>query len=891
MRTKLHRPNLGSDLVTRDSLIDQLEQNIYKPLTLISAPSGYGKSILVSQWIEKYKQRAAWISLDDEIRDLKIFIEYVIAALPNIVERDFTRLEEFLGGQQMPPVETVFETLIDILDEETENFVLVLDDYQVIKDEEIHGLVNLLLTYPIENLHLVIICRRDPPLKFNQLRLFNRMNDIRMTDLAFNLDDTRDLVSKNLEKDLGEEELKSIMNRTEGWVLGMQMVLKTSEISKVNPEIRPTAHFSLEEYSNFFADLILNRFSEDFRNTLYMSSILARFNSEVIEALATGSSDSASFSGPEFIKDLRVNNLFIYSLDDEGNWYRFHHFFNEMLKKQLEKKFSKDQVADFHKISSNWFEKNDNLDEAFHHALESGDFDLAVNIFDKNRVLFFNTDQFRRIGQWLGMLPENIIEQHLSLLVTRAILDEARYDLVAMKADLEMARKLAENIQADSPENKQLLGEYYTVRSLLDFSLEHYEDALTNANKALTLLEDKTQMISNYAFAFSLYALNALGRYDEAETMVQGILASIPSKESIPYLYTQMLNSYLNSFRGNLKEINKAMKETYTYFIENKLWVLLSSVSYYLGSSSYQFNKLAKAAEYTELLRDHYYAGRPYWDLPTIYTRALAFQALGEKQALADTIAEIEEVTKNTGIKSFDELTKAFRVDLALREGNIQQALELSKDTDFDSVYLDYAFYFQQLTYIRLLMITDHEANRNEIEELLDKYIKKGRLGHKYNLLMQVLLLEAVYLLKKDDVEAALASLREAILLAEPNGFIRIFIDLGEPMKQLLEKFQKVENDSSFVMALLQEFEKELPVKTRLKTSEKPVASTEFENFTTRELETLQHIAQGFRNKEIADNLNISIETVKSHVKNSLRKVGAKNRVELIRKASALEII
>ena len=888
--TKLHRPNVGPDLIYRDRLLNQLDQNIHQPLTLISAPSGYGKSVLVSQWIGKNDINAAWISLDDEIKSLRIFLEYFTAALKNVVNKDFRELEEFLQGQQLPPVETIFGTLVELLEDVDKNFVLILDDYQVVKDEEIHELINLFITYPVDNMHLMIICRRDPPLKFNQLRLYNRINEIRLSDLVFSQEDTRDLVTKSIDKKLSDDDLSKIWERAEGWVLGIQMILKTDEIRKVNETLEPIAHYSMSEYADFFADLVLTRLPEKFTYTLYGSSILARFNSELIDAVFEGPDSSSYMPGDSFIKELSASNLFIYSLDSDGWWFRYHHFFGDMLKEQLTRHFTEGQIAGFHKNASKWFEKNEYLDEAYDHAIESGDLELAVDIFDKNRVNFFNTDQFRRISRWLELLPEKTIEQHVGLLVSRSILDEAQYDIVGMKADLGMAQSIVQTMQPDSPENKQLMGEYYAMLSLLDFTTGKYENALTHANNALGLLEDKTQMISSYAFAFSLYALNALGRYEEAHQMVKGILGSVP-KDSIPYIYTQMLNSYLNSFRGNLKEIAEAMNSTSALFIENKLWVLLSSVSYYLGSSHYQFNKLRKAVEYTEILDGHYYAGRPYWDLPNLYTKALALLTLGDTQRLSDTLTEIEEVTHNIGLEVYSELTKAFKVDLALRQGDIQRALELSETTDFESIYLDYAFYFQQLVYVRLLIVEDPKGNSLEIEEWINKYLEKGRTGHKYNLLMQVLLVQAVYLFTQGKSEAAMDSLDEAIDLSEHGGFIRIYLDLGDPMKQLLEAYQEANKERAFVAKILNEFEKEQPaaIVKEVYEAEKPVDN--FENLSGREVETLQYISKGFRNKEIADVLNISVETVKSHVKNSLRKLGAKNRVELIRKAGMFELI
>ncbi|WP_439185052.1 LuxR C-terminal-related transcriptional regulator [Carboxylicivirga taeanensis] len=885
LRTKLQRPNLAPDLLLRTGLLKQLNHNIHKPVTLISAPSGYGKSVIVSQWIENYKVKAAWLSLDNEHQDLSIFIEYVVAALQTIIEDDFVHINELINGQKLPPVEMLYEALIDVLEPHDEELVFVLDDYQVIKNDRIHELINMFLTYPAERLHLVIICRYDPPLNINKLRLFNRINELRMKDLEFDLDATKVLINQKIGRCLSEQDISLIHKRTEGWVLGLQMILMTDEIQRGTSTMQRVAHFSLKEYSFFFTDLTLKRFSAEFREALYLSSILERFNSELLDALLLGIGASSKISGNDFIHDLIANNLFVYSLDNERVWFRYHHFFREMLFRQLQQNYSDEQISSLHKIASSCFDKSNFWDESFQHALKSGDVELAVSIFNKHRINFFNTDQFRRIHQWMCFLPKGTIEKDLGLLVTRAILDEARYDLVAMRADLDLAKKLVEKVKDDSRENKQLLGEYYTVRSLLDFSLENYEEALAHSNKALSLLEDKTQMISNYAFAFCLYALNALGRYDEARKHVENVLEQIPTNTSIPFIYLQTLKSYLNSFRGNIKEIAEALTKVFPLFKKNRLWVLLSSVSYYLGSAHYQFNNLEKAVEYTEALKEHYYAGRPYWDLPTIYTKALSFLALGETQKLKETICEIDEVTENTGLEAFYELTKAFKVDLALRQGNIEGALELSKITDFDTVYLDYAFYFQQLTYIRLLITVDSTLNRNQIEELLEKYINKGRLGHKYNLLMQVLPLQSIFLYELGDKEAALKSLKEAMNLAESNGFIRIFVDLGEPMKLVLNALQLKEPNSNYLSTILEAFKKELPFVQHQEQCAKTTTKNDFDILSIREAETLQYIAQGFRNKEIADILNISVETVKSHVKSCLRKLEAKNRVELVHKA------
>ena len=889
LRTKLYMPNLGPDLVLRDHLIQQLEKNSHKPLTLISAPSGYGKSVLVSQWIEECKVNAAWLSLDSEHQDFVVFLEYFVSALQTIIENDFQKAVEFIKGQQLPPAEVIYEALIDELDKLVDNFVLVLDDYQVINHTGIHEFINLFVSYPVEKMQLTIICRRDPPLEINKLRLFNRIHEIRMADLAFDLEETKSLASKMIGYELSDEELSSINKRSEGWVLGLQMIFRTNEIQKISKELQPTSHYSVSEYSDFFTDLILKPFSDDFRNLLFISSLLARFNKELIEVLIKDSNMASEISGESFIHDLVARNLFVYAIDDEKEWYRYHHYFGEMLYIQLEKRFSEVEISSFHQAISHWFEEHEYWDEAYDHALKSGNIDLAVSIFDKNRILFFNTDQLKRIDKWLAMLPEGTLEKHLSLLVSRAVLDEAIRDADAMKYHLTVAKSIADRLIDDTSENKQLLGEFHAVYCNLFFSFERkYHLAFEHSKQALTLLEDQTQYLYNYALVVHLMTLNALGKYSEAVGILGGIEASLKPEDSISRLYISIVKSYVFAFKGDLHGIKVACKRSLPIIRENKLWVLLSTISCYLVSSSYQSNELRKAIEYANGLKEHYFSGRAFWEIQTIYIKAFALQALGENEKLKETIAEIDLLTEQSELEKFRELTKAFKVDLALRRGDYREALALAKTTDFDSVYLDYSFYFQQLTYIRLLIITDHTGKSNEIEELLTKYIEIGRTGFKYNLLMQVLLLQSIYLDKKGEKESAIISLEEAIKLSEPGGFIRIFVDHGAPIKHLLESLQQKEGSHHFISQILEAFEKELPSED----TTTPVTSVNsLDNLSRREIETLQWVAQGLRNKEVADNLNVSVETIKSHVKNSLQKLNVRNRIELVQKARLLKII
>ncbi len=889
--TKLYKPPLSPDLIFREDLIQRLNKNRHKPFTLVSAPSGYGKSIVISQWIDYCNINAAWLSLDKEHQDIKVFLKYVVAALESRTTNNFSTLKELIEGQQLPSVERLYESFVNIMDQVDESVVFILDDYQMINNANTHQLMDMLITYPLENLHLVIICRHDPPLQINKLRLYNRLNEIRMSDLEFNLDQTRNLVSKKIGEHLSDQQMNEIHERTEGWVLGLQMILMTDEIQKIHAGVKSMAHYTLREYSEVFTELLLKRFSDAFKETLFISSILKRFNKELIEYLIQDIDISSKISGSSFIADLVKNNLFIYRLDDEGVWYRYHHFFGEMLAKLLQQGFSNEQIAALHIKASLWFDENDFLDEAYQHALESGDVDLAVNLIEKNRYNLMNSDQFERLRKLIEKLPKGAVEEHLEILLTRAILREVVYDFSSMEKDLKIADKLVEKINPEHPNYNQLMGEYHTGYACMLYNIDKYEEAFSHSKLAVSLLQDPTQYISNFGLVFHLFSLNALGKFDDAIAIVSDSLKKLPPSEEFGRLLTLLIMALINAIKRNLNEINKLCQEAFYLAEKNKLWVSMIYGSYYIGEINYQRNNLEEAVKYAKTLGHHYYQGRAYWVLPTLYVKAFSYHALGQKNDLSETIAEIDEVTETSNIMVYNELTKAFKVDLALRQGDIIRALNLSKNTNFNSLYLDYTFYFQQLTQIRLLILADYDGNRNKIEELINKYIEIGRNGHKYNLLMQVLLLQSIHFIYQNDMESAIASLKESIDLAQPGGFIRIFVDLGEPMKELLEEYRNTNPGNNFIDTILDAFSKELPLHVANKELTAKESLKDTLNLSKREIELIQLVSQGYRNKEIADSLFISIETVKSHIKNSLRKLDAKNRVDLVQKARVIEII
>ena len=250
LRTKIQQPTLTPELITRKHLIEGLNQNLYKPLTLVSAPAGYGKSMLISQWIEQSKIKAAWISLDEDHNDLHTFLSINIDAIQYVLPGALEKIQFLLNSSVLPRNEVLFEELVNGLDDLEENLVIVLDDYHLIKNHEIHDLVNSYLQFPPENIHLVISTRRDPPLLINQMRLYNRIFEIRIDQLCFREDEITEYIFLNKHIEISKKVSNQFLRKTEGWVLGLKMLLFSAGEVEIHNASVSNFH-QMKDFSDF----------------------------------------------------------------------------------------------------------------------------------------------------------------------------------------------------------------------------------------------------------------------------------------------------------------------------------------------------------------------------------------------------------------------------------------------------------------------------------------------------------------------------------------------------------------------------------------------------------------------------------------------------------------
>ncbi|MGB5203994.1 MAG: hypothetical protein WBN63_07380, partial [Eudoraea sp.] len=383
--TKLHRPPVSREHVYRTHLVELLEKNMYKPLTLVSAGAGYGKSMLVSSWLEKSKIPYAWVSLSDEDNDLRLFIDILTTSLRKKFPKALRNINNHLETGSLPPLNVLSESLINGLDEINKDFVLVLDDYHLIRNNQINELINKLLQFPAQHMQLVIITRNDPFLNLNSLRAHSRINEIRMADLCFNESEILELLKNIFQTATSREISHKLMKQTVGWITGLRLLLLMVKKGEDLNESLEKIHAISPTTTDFLLEEVISNQPESIRNCILKMSIPDRFCDELVNELCLPHVENmeADIIGKDLILTLLYANIFTISLDFNGKWYRFHHLFREMLQNQLKEQYSTDEINSYHLKASEWFDKNDFKEEAVKHALKGHKIELAADLVSR----------------------------------------------------------------------------------------------------------------------------------------------------------------------------------------------------------------------------------------------------------------------------------------------------------------------------------------------------------------------------------------------------------------------------------------------------------------------------------------------------------------------------
>jgi LuxR family maltose regulon positive regulatory protein len=888
-RTKLYRPLITTDYVSRSALEAGLEATVALPLTVLSAPAGYGKSTLVSHWLDTSDFHAAWLSLDESDTDTRTFLTYFVAALRTIVPDACKDTLNSIHAESLPPLPIIATQLSNDLDELDWRVILVLDDYHRIGESDVHQLIDRLLEHPPRNLHLVILARRDPSLSLASLRAYHLLNEIRMRDLKFSSEDTLAFLELVIEQPLEASTIKKFQDSTEGWPVSIRLAALALQhqddiegfLNQFSPETQSLQDYLVQE--------VLSGLSPMVRNCLLSTSILDRFNASLCETLwdADDESEAIPLRGKAFIEILEKSGLFCIALDEQRNWFRFHHLFGDLLQHELEETLNGQQLSSLHRRASHWFKENGYFEEAIEHALSGKDGESAVKIVGTARHDLMNQDQWHRLERWLKLFSVNAVQQHANLLLLRCWLDLYHwYRLDSLLKGLDRVDALLDASTHDASELIPLKAEAAAIRTNLDCWTLNAARSVELARQTLRDTPDDYECVRSTAVLGWGAACQILGEIHECERVLWDHLEDghFNNPSSRARLLWSMCISYWP--QAEPQKLQQAATSLLEIGLEHKLSWSQSFAHYYLGLFHFDRNELNAAVEHFEIIVGDSYR-YPIQNLTHCsFLLSLCYQAQGLPDRAREIANSIYKLTFERGNKMFVDLAEAFIADLDLRQGRIAQASRWAQGFVSPPPHSMPRFFNSELTFVRAMIAQNTPESRKIAAERLDSLHDILNGSHHRRLMIDVLGLKALLADARGELDGATALLKDAVLLGQAEQFIRPLANLGPGLIKLLNRLDLDPEGLQYVgsiLSALSESDKAIGVES----GNEPL----LEVLSRRELEILELFARNLSSKEIAEQLFISPGTVKRHAHNIMGKLSVSSRQAAVSKATGLGIL
>ena len=899
IRTKLYRPRVAENLVARPRLHEFLQNRRPRPLTVVVAPAGYGKTTLVSSWLEDTDWSSAWLSLDEYDDDLVTFLSYFIAAIQTTYLDIGQETESLLKAPTLPPLLVLARSLINELSQINDPLVLVLDDYHVIHQTAIHELLTELLRHPLQTLHLVIATRWEPPLPLNKLRARGRMTEIRLEELSFTPAETAALSQTMLGRPVSDTTAASLTEKTEGWITGLRLAILSlrhqDDLDGLLAKLPDHPHYVME----YLVGEVLSNLSPPMQQTVLSTAILDRFCASSCEAIfgREQGNGEADVGGHDFVEWVVKANLFVVPLDGQGNWFRYHHLFQQLLKRQLERNLDKAEVATLHRRASRWYAEHGFIDEALHHALKAGDLSAAAQLVEQNGRSLLNEDKWHTLEKWMAQLSDDIIQQRPKLLLANAWVSFHQFGLRAIPPILEVVEAILDDDETTQP----LWGE-------VDFFWGHHWYWQGQSRRSMDLLDRAVERIpkTHYlargeAEAFWSFASQMVGRKKEAvRTLNQwfyGEQTPHPGrqfKELGSLIFIHLISGELTEAVREAQQIQDMVANSSNVYI--KAWA-----SYLQGYIYYCWNDLENAAHHFVQTVERRYSVHTRAAIDSLAGLALTYHALGEPDSARATLALLLEYAQDMNEPANLAIACSCQARLSLFQEDTASAARWLQTADLipDASTMFYWIEVPQITQCRVLIAQGTKASLQQAEALLQAYRQQNEHQHNTRQLIDILPLQALVYHKQELVDEALATLEQAVTLAQPGGFIRPFVEPGPGLADLLNRLRSQGVAQDYIAQILAAFPIELRSEEKKSADRKPVLSKAeasnvqnlIEPLTNREHDILSLLAQGLSNKEIALQLVITPGTVAQHNHKIYQKLTVRNRQQAVIKAGELGIL
>lgn len=892
LKTKLYPPRVTSDLVPRVALLKLLQQNQQRPFTLISAPAGYGKSILASMWLEASDLPGGWVSLDDSDNDLHTFVSYLLAAIDTVVPHTSSRTDALLSNLASVPATTLTRTLLTALDQIETPFLLILDDIHRIHEQRIINLLESLLKHPSPALHLVLVGRQDPPLPIASLRAYDQITEIRMRNLRFTTQETSQFLCRMLQRDIDEPMAADWTAKTEGWIVALRLAALSFRYRPQPTTLDVYVPGNNQFLQEFLVTEVLAQLPDSLQNCLLKTALLDRFCASLCAALCLTDDENGrlKMTGEQFMQWLQQSNLFLINLDSQNEWFRFHHLFQADLKQLLEKQFSPQEIAALHLRASKWFAENGIIADAIREALVAGDTPTAIDLFSQHRYTLMEQEQWHQLANLLKLFPDETIRENLVLLTTGAL---NAFSMGWLSKFLIRHRQIEYLLACQPPDatmSPAILGEIGVLHNLNAFIIGSPVNVVKNAQKSVELLPSQAHYLRGFAFGSQIAALQMEGKLHKANLLAKEAITN-PTCPPQLQIFIYFCLTIANFMEGDLINVLQVASKVVRLAMQTKKAEEYYRGCYFIGVAHYLRNELDEAERYLLKVIDHpEQASASYMmfsgcALMSIY---YAQKRAEEATLLFQKIRDYVEETENT----INLVTlNAFQVEFTLNQNQIANAHRLGLTVDFNIRPLLWFHYIPQLTPLKLLLQQGDQQNLAEVKAQLARMDEHLRQINRKVIQIDVLAMQALLFYAQNESQSACQKLCDSLVLAAPGGFIKNYLDFGEPMAELLTllsqqtEFRKGDL-GPYVAKILGAF----PNTSTANGKDVSPPFVSIEPLTKRELETLEFLATDLSTKEIATEMNISWTTTRTHIKNVYAKLSVHGRYEAIQRAHELEL-
>ncbi|HEY2295880.1 MAG TPA: LuxR C-terminal-related transcriptional regulator [Thermoanaerobaculia bacterium] len=896
LATKLYIPALRPNRVPRPRLTARLEAGAVGPLTLISAPAGFGKSTLLSEWIHCGGRPVAWVSLDEGDNDPIRFLGYLVTALqklrPGLGEDALTAIRHTQSPTRRT-LEPILNRLLNEIHALDEDLVLVLDDVHVLDDPEVHHILQLLLDRLPPRMHVVLATRVDPPLHLSRLRARGQLTEIRARDLRFTSQEAADFLNQAMRLSLSTADVEALEERTEGWAVGLQMAALSLQGRRDAEAFIAQFTGSHRFVLDYLTDEVLSRQPEPVREFLLRTSILARLSAPLCDAVLDGYGEGRD--SQSILETLDGANLFLIPLDDTRTWYRYHHLFGTLLRHQLERKLATPEIAALHLRASDWYADHGHPEDALEHALAAGALDRATELISAHAMPRLMAADAGTVIRWIRALPLEWLDRRPELRLTYAWALVAQLELKEAESQV----RTAERALGEAP-GRELEAHLLTLRGLLTRSAGQTREAIDLYQQAFARLEEDGHLLRGLLSLELGTAYLTTDDPAEAErAFAEARAASERAGNTFGVLGAEWHLAEIQIARSRLREAADLARRSLRWAEEH-------------GGRNSPGAAMAHGI-LAEIQREHddlpaavELAGRA-WELGkrgeiangllvgSLYM-ARVLQSLEDFPGALAALDRAEEIMQRTGQPVWIALIHLLRAGIQLAqsriEGNpaaLEAATRWARDFGLLSGWRDGfeeklpGLHRREFPYLIVARILVAQGEAGTALELLAGALERAERMGRVRSVIEILTLEALIRDSRGERDIALAGLRRALALAEPEGFVRIFVDEGPGLGRLIRQVAPGAVSPAYARRLAEAFGEETPPEPaappRAPSQDLP------EPLSEREVEVLRLIATGLSNADAGRKLFIAPSTVKKHLENIYAKLGTRNRTQAIARA------